>query len=735
MDSAIIATLQAGNVTPKIVYSSVQLRSIRGALTVSIESPVETAAYSVLLKGRSTETSAKKRDQQQSQVKNFHGDSLANSKPTFVPETISNISADNNGKWRQQRPIPLVQNRPARNLQDSQSSIHDKITANSPIRGNYSPQSTQVDNRDTTKIRSPAPQPRNMSSAEQQRQQFEKERLEIEMNRQNAKKLSSGTSDSKGSSSTPGRNPLYHDECDLLMDELAGKSTGAIAISVALPTPLSMHPPGLTVQSMGKSNMLLGAMGITEDKRGQASQQPMKKISLDHIFAKSAQAAHTPAPPGIRLVATNALNNGMSSAGAPFSYDRNPSPPSKHDGGINYDEIGSYLIGSGGADADDDYEESMRMIDRMIGGDDDYDYFKEDKLPRVDDVTNGSQQTSRYTFPASSALTTELISKPLVSSIYKAPQQSAGVYAPLHTSGVSLNVNTLFAAARLHGENSGGIVQMSNPSEMPSARDRSGSTDVLFKLGFGTQGQHQKEERRGVMNTFSQQGQPVTPQTPLRLSGSSSDSIGSPSGVANQRGVANMNMSPFAFHSSSSGGGSSGGGARRSAGNTNAQVSALVASPVHTNGDTKSPKLLGKSSISASSRQQLMKMVRGSTPSKTSSGPSSNGMPTAPAVNAPQNKHKQQQQQQHQLQQSSTPDVKAITPVRLAPPTTPKEKGKEKEIGLQRISLSDLFKSSLSSGPAPTPGSISTPPPALGSGRVSGPTLVLAKMTGALSAP
>ena len=720
MDSLLTASKEPGNVTPKIVYSFAQLRSIRGTLTSSIESPVETAAYGVLLKGRSNEISVTRRDQQQSQVKNSHGDLLANSKPTFVPEKISNTAADQSGKWRQQQPAPLTNNRPIRNLQNNQGSIHDQITTNSPSRGNYIPQSTQFDNKDTLKIRSAAPQFKNMSSAEQQRQQFEKERLEIEMNRQNAKKLSGGNSDQKGSSLAPGRNPLYHDECDLLMDELAGKSSGSITLSMASPAPISTHPPGIPLQSVGKSNLLLGAMGLTEDKRGQASHQSMKKISLDHIFAKSAQAVHAPAPTGIRLVATNALSNGvgMPNAGALFSYDRNPVLPSKLDGGINYDEIGGYLIGSGGsAEADDDYEESMRMIDRMIGGDDDYDYFKEDKASMMDDVNNAPQQTSRYTFPVSSSAA-ESTSKPTVSSHFTAQQQSTAVNAPPHTSGVSLNVNTLFAAARLHGENRGGIVKMSNPSELVSAQDRSVSTDVLFKLGFGAQGQLQKEERRGgSMNSFSQQSQPVTPQTPLRSSSSSSDSIGSPSGVNQRGGATNMNMSPFAFHSSSSGGGSSGGGARRSTSNS-AHFVASVASPVHTNGDTTSAKLLGKSNISASSRQQLMKMVRGSTPSKPSPGPPSNGTPTTPLVNAPQSKQKQPQQQQ----QSNTPEVKAATPVRLAQSTGPKEKEKEKESGLQRISLSDLFKSSLSpsTGHTPTPGMVPGPKPGIGLGPIPG---------------
>lgn len=448
-------------------------------------------------------------------------------------------------------------------------------------------------------------QPKGLSSAEFQRQQFERERQEIQLKRQNAKQTSSGGPGSIGDASS-GRLPAYHDECDLLMDELAGKSNSSMNMKSTVPVQIVTAPE----QPAGKSNLILGAIGLgVNDRSPQPSPQGMKKINLDNIFSKKKAVLGPPPgmtgpppgmsgpPPGITIPQSSTLNVGMGGLNGSHTFSAVPVTLQHKDFERESDFTKEAIV-----DADDDYEVSMRMIDRMISGDDDYD---KDDISTSYSETSVAQPASRYAFSDSHAATINQfgLQQPLGMSQSSIPSTSRS--SPLCIGGDS---TFSLSSMKIQGESNDSLGSMSHTPYRsgycsPSQPQTMQSTNVLLKLGYDAQSPTRNTDKiaESVMLHLSS---PATQNTSQKLTNTPS--------TPKQTAVAG-HSSPFAFHSSSSGGGSSGGGSRRTSGGGGAHVAPSSSSPVPTSSDKGRVSLI-KSNMSASSWQQLQKMARGVTP-------------------------------------------------------------------------------------------------------------------------
>ena len=652
----------SGITTPKKIFTIAELRSLRDETNIPCQSPIETASYSVLLANRQNDaykTTDRSIKPTKAQSVPIRSNIAATNKlpPASTPSTIpfAHQVAGSNMQWRQPQqsfasdlrsPRSLISQKHGMKEQTAKLSGEPGIIAtrvNMQLANNF-------ENRNNEKERPNGQQSKSLSSAEHQRLQFEKEREEIELNRQNVRKMSGSTSDAMADNRGQRRSSGYHDECDLLMDELAGKSCAIDLIK----SDTIAQSPAISVQSTGKSNMLMMAMGLGSEGKTQPSPQGMKKISIDTIFSNINVKNNTPIKPCSSSDHTPGSNLVPSS---PFSYDITDNssarkPQSLHEVNISRKESDSFADGSL-IEADDDYEISMRLIERMICGDDDYD--KDDKSISYG-ASNKSQVQPLYSFfdappPPPPGINTAHAPKHASPVAYMQQQSLSNARSPIGAShlegGVSLSIESLFETARRHElANNNGVAMSHQRDRVHHNQETSKTTDVLLKLGFGSQtfqginGQDYPSDQNACF-----QGSPQYHSTPQKSSSSYPLNANSQS--------KEQGSSPFAFHSSSSGGGSSGGGNRRS-----------IGTPI------------GSSSASTSSRQQLFKMTRVSNPTKTLTVEKS----PIPVFKDNQGK-----------------EVPVESPQKISNMLSPSPSAAAvvgKDAGMQRISISDLFKSS-----------------------------------------
>lgn len=521
-------------------------------------------------------------------------------------------------------------------------------------------------------------QSKGLSSAEYQRQQFEREREEIQLKRQSAKENSGGGPGSTTDASNPGRLPAYHDECDLLMDELAGKSNSSVNVKSIVPPQIVTAPEQLVV----KSDLLLGAIGLrVNDRSPQPSPQGMKKINLDNIFSKK-KAVLGP-PPGIAIPQSIIPNVGMGGLNGSHIFSAVPAPLQHKDFERESDFTKEAI-----ADADDDYEVSMRMIDRMISGDDDYD---KDDISTSYSEACVMQPASRYAFTDSHASTINQfgMQQSLGMSLSSLPSTSRS--SPLCIGGGDSTFS--LSSMKILGDSSDGVGSMSHTpyrSGYCSPAQTMQPTNVLLKLGYDALSPSRNTDNK-TDNAVLQMSSPVPLNTSQKLSNIPSTPKQQTAGVSHS--------SPFAFHSSSSGCGSSGGGSRRTSGGSGAHMVPTASSPVPTSSDKGRVSLI-KSNMSASSWQQLQKMARGVAP--TTPRPEEDTADISIRTTSDDTSKQSNRSTPKQTPKPTTPTPTTVTGATVTPtavssatvtPTTVTG-FVGKDVGLHRINVSDLFKAS-----------------------------------------
>jgi hypothetical protein len=662
-----------GITTPKKIYTIAELKSLRAETNIPSQSPSETASYGVLLTNRLNDAS-KTTDRSLKPTKLLNVPTKSNIVPMNkapVANAPSNVTSvhqitGSNMQWRQQQQQQQTSSsdlRAPRSVVTQKFGSKEQTTKNFgdpeyfANRGNVQP-AHNSENRNYEKDRINGQQSKSMSSAEQQRLQFEKEREEIEVNRQNMRKMSGANADVVVDNEGQRRHSMYHDECDILMDELAGKSPTTKAVKVAAaPT----QSPIIPAQATGKSNMLMMAMGLGGEGKTQPSPQGMKKISIDSIFSNINTKNATPVNTST-AIDHNLSRNTVTSSNFSFDTMDNSSARKQQPSQEIYsrkNESDSYTDSSL-IEADDDYEISMRLIERMICGDDDYD--KDDKSSSYNAAVKSQEQPLYSFFDALQQPPTDMPieEKQASPAGFMQHQSMSSVRSPSGAlqhqgGGVSLSIDSLFESARKHElANNGGIAMSHQRKDVHNTQDTGRTTDVLLKLGFGAQTIQGNNGHDFVDNSVYMQGSPLhsTPQK----SGSSY-----PTNVNSQS--KEHGSSPFAFHSSSSGGGSSGGGSRRSSGTT-----------------------IGSSSASTSSRQQLFKMTRVTIPTKALT-----------VEKSPIAILKVNQERPVPLPVPVPVQVPVETPKKISimPDSSTKPAAVVgKDSGMHRISISDLFKSS-----------------------------------------
>jgi hypothetical protein len=258
------------------------------------------------------------------------------------------------------------------------------------------------------------------TSAEQQRLQFEREREQILLDRQKSKKTPSGkvndfiTSESSNNSIAHERratnNGSYHNDCDLLMDELANNVEGS-------------HVTG-SFDTDNKSG---------NDKGYSLLSPPpgTKKISLNSIFASSSSSSQPANPPepiipvaNVHIQANKGDNNGIFSQA--FGTKIPVYQPPRHEEEAH---IGDISI-------DEDFEASMRLIERMVFDD------KEDDRNDNNCYDTQIQPSPQYSF---------FDGMPLSSTNMSELEQHVPSTAS-NSPAVSVSVNSLFKAAILKSE-------------------------------------------------------------------------------------------------------------------------------------------------------------------------------------------------------------------------------------------------------------------------------------------
>jgi hypothetical protein len=541
-------------------------------------------------------------------------------------------------------------------------------------------------------------QSKGLSSAEYQRLQFEREREEIQLKRQNAKQSSGGGPGSMKDASNAGRLPAYHDECDALMDELAGKSNSAINMKSIAPVQIVTAP--LREQTVGKSNLLLGAMGLgVSDRSPQPSPQGMKKINLENMFSKKKTVLGPPPgitgpPPGITIPHSSTPNVGMGGLNGSHIFSAVPAPIQHKDFERETDFTKEAV-----ADADDDYEVSMRMIDRMISGDDDYD---KDDISTSYSEACVTQPASRYAFSDTHASTINQfgLQQSLGMSLSSIPSTS-------RSSPVCIGGDSTFSLSsmKIQGESNDSLGSMSH-TPYRSGYSTPGQThtqavqptNVLLKLGYDPQSPNRNTDNRTDTAVLH-----LSSPAPLN---SSQKLVTIPS-TPKQQAAGVSHSSPFAFHSSSSGCGSSGGGSRRSSGGSGAHVVPTSSSPVPASS-------IKKSNMSASSWQQLQKMARGAAP--TTPRPEEDNGDISIRSTSDDTAKQSNRSTPRQTPRPATVTPTAVTPTTVTPtataatsavviPTTASSPAVTpttvtgfvgKDVGLHRINVSDLFKASSS---------------------------------------
>ena len=653
----------SGITAPKKIFTIAELRSLRDETNIPCQSPAETATYCALLANRlndESKTNDRSIKPTKAQSAPIRSNIAATNKlpPASAPSTIpfAHQIAGSNMQWRQPQQTFASDLRSPRSLISQKHGMKEQTAK---LSGEPGIIATRVnmqlahnsENRNNEKERSTGQQLKCLSSAENQRLQFEKEREEIELNRQNVRKMSGSASDVVADKIGQRRSSGYHDACDLLMDELAGKSC---AIDVTKSDTIAQSP-AISVQSTGKSNMLMMAMGLGGESRTQPSPQGMKKISIDTIFSNITVKSNTPIKPYSSSDHTPSSNLVPSS---PFSYDITDKSSARklqpsHEVNFSKKDSDSFADGSL-IEADDDYEISMRLIERMICGDDDYD--KDDESTSYG-ASSKTQLQPIYSFfdapPPPPGINSAHAAKHAGPVAYMQQQSMSNARSPSGAphveGGVSLSIESLFETARRHELAHNNGVSMSHQRDrVQNHQDTSKTTDVLLKLGFevqtfqGSNGQDYPTDRNAYL-----QGSPQYHSTPQKSSSLYSLNTNSQS--------KEQGSSPFAFHSSSSGGGSSGGGNRRS-----------IGTPT------------GSSAASTSSRQQLFKMSRVSNPNPTKTLM----VEKSPIPVLKDNQGKQVPVESPQkISIMLNPSLSAAAVV-------------GKDSGMQRISISDLFKSS-----------------------------------------
>jgi hypothetical protein len=223
-----------------------------------------------------------------------------------------------------------------------------------------------------------------------------------------------------------------------------------------------------------------------------------------------------------------------------------------------------------------------------------------------------------------------------------------------------------------------------------SFSERSESFDVLSKLGFESQRLEQKKNYSESQEYVSSQSPAPKDNRMLHFSHVNSPPAKYPSNdnlnTSNEK-INTGSTSPFAFHSNN-GGGSSGGGYKRGNGNPNSTASSSSSSTSAIDTGVKtSPRIGGGSrnntNISASSRLQLMKMLK---------SPSSTPVKTQTHASTPV------KTQTHASISKTTKDAKVTND---GSPATLKSSAKVVPLGgakseivpvMQRINIGDLFK-------------------------------------------
>lgn len=565
---------------------------------------------------------------------------------------------------------------PSHNGNRNQAAMNSNSNVNSRNMGQMSASRNISKNPGAERSRNNDQQSKGLSSAEFQRLQFEREREEIQLKRQNAKQLSGGVTNSTSDASSLGRIPAYHDECDLLMDELAGKNNISANIKNIVPVQKAIVPE----QPTGNRTLLLAAIGLgVDDRSPQPSPQGMKKLNLDSIFTK--KTTKLAPPPGITMKHGMSPTIGMGSLNGSRIFSADPVPVQREnfEAEINFTKEGSI------ADADDDYEVSMRMIDRMISGDDDYD---------KDDISTSYseacllQPSSRYTFSDSHASTINQFGIQQSLGMSLSPLPSTSRSSPLCIGGDNAGMGSYsLSSLKIQGDSSEGIASMLQPpyqSGYCSPAQTSQPTNVLLKLGYDAQSPSRNTDKIAdeaalrmsspvpANNTQKQSNVPSTPK---------------------QQTTGTSHASPFAFHSSSSGCGSSGGGSRRTPGGSSSNpVPSTYTSPAPTTataststssaGSDKGRVSLIKSNMSASSWQQLQKMARvaGTTPTTPRPEENTPAKPPTRTILDDANTAKQS------TLNTTNHIQKAVTGTVFI----------GKDVGLHRINVSDLFKASSS---------------------------------------
>lgn len=682
----------------KIVYSLIELRSIRENVKVS-ESPIETSPYHALTLNRITSQSSEFRK------RNGNNNGIFSSEKRAIERQHLRESRDTNPNQNylhsqslspKQQMIPDTRflgkssNEPLKNL-GSVKSLNHKERVNSEDRRleiRLGTSSENVRNRDGGSSG-------GGTSAEQQRLQFEREREQIVLDRQKTKQKSSEGMNHFLSSEPPNVSVTninrvttesttgsYHNDCDLLMIELANNdnSNGNVTRS---------HNTEIKARSEGPS--LHSPPGT-------------KKVSLDSIFASSSSTSQSVTSlQSIIPVADLNMNGRGEGIGNIFSQGSatENSVHQRH----RFEEEGHI----GDSSIDEDFEAHMRLIERMVFDD------KED-----DRDDNNHYETSSQIHPSSQYSFVDSLPLPSTNE-FKAEQHASSEV--IKSPSVSLSVNSLFSAAKLKSEGGRGIVQISHPqsrsysvsspslhastyiAESPDGRgrsfsDRSASFDVLSKLGFESQMLEQKQAQTQVeicqeqRRKYSEGQEYLSSPSPAPLNNSFSHLHSPPSTLSYSRPsqdilddtnekVSTGSTSPFAFHSNNSGG-SSGGGSRRGNGNGNFAASAASSSSSFTSPSAKdarikqsTPKIGGGArnspNISASSRLQLMKMLKspGSTPVKSQ---------THSAMG-------------HITGNTKSSNNDCATPIKASVIAEPLGGAKsEKMSPMQRINISDLFK-------------------------------------------
>ena len=393
-------------------------------LCAPVDCPTEIASYQCLLINRTSQKShaAKVSDRPPGLIQHVP------IKKENEDNASENSTASNENRlgsqWRQQ-PLSAAtyENREIRSNHPQYSINRDQTNGTANVQNVRNQAGNIV--KDSRPFKSADNPNKGLTSAEQQRLQFQKEREEIELQRQKLK--SSGESrsglksvkfeDLQGQSNIDlsSGHTGYHDECDQLMDELAGTSGN--------------KRNNNNDENFKQSQKLQLEHVVDTGKGNQPFSLGMKKTSIGNIF-NSVASSSIPAIKNMEVEANHAILSIPPSVMSPtshlnFNYEstincnnsnnsksnnqnslflypaQSPIEIHKNLGEKDFlpssDYMNELVMGADDMGGDDDYEISMRLIEQMVGDDDDDDVKNNNKTNDYSDINkNDDKNRSNY---------------------------------------------------------------------------------------------------------------------------------------------------------------------------------------------------------------------------------------------------------------------------------------------------------------------------------------------------